>query len=59
MRFGAPVEPPKGKLTDEALAAFGDKLRENFNALDYAINPEYKYVPDKKKYLEEKNTEKV
>ncbi|MGO1455168.1 MAG: lysophospholipid acyltransferase family protein, partial [Lacticaseibacillus paracasei] len=50
----APVEPPKGKLTDEALAAFSDKLQENFSALDYAINPEYKYVPDKKKYLEEK-----
>lgn len=54
VRFGAPVEPPKGKLTDEALAAFSDKLQKNFNALDYAINPEYKYVPDKKKYLEEK-----
>ena len=36
VRFGAPVEPPKDKLTDEALAAFSDKLQENFNALDYA-----------------------
>ncbi len=54
VRFGKPVDPPKGRLTDEALAAFSDELQENFAALDHAINPHYKYVPDKKKYLEEK-----
>ncbi|HAJ53756.1 MAG TPA: 1-acyl-sn-glycerol-3-phosphate acyltransferase, partial [Lactobacillus sp.] len=46
VRFGSPVEPPKGRLTDEALATFSDQLQEKFAALDHAINPDYKYIPD-------------
>lgn len=54
VRFGEPIMPPAGKLTDEMTAAVGDEMKAAFDRIDAAIDPNFKYVPDETKYIAEK-----
>ncbi|MFD1485730.1 lysophospholipid acyltransferase family protein [Lacticaseibacillus baoqingensis] len=59
VRFGDPITVPAGKLTDSVTQALSDQMQASFDAIDKAIDPTFKYVPDQKKYLEEKEHGKV
>ena len=54
IRFGAPIEIPASKLTDETQKALGEQMQDAFDQLDVEINPNFKYVANDKKYEEEK-----
>ena len=59
IRFGEPITVPSGKLTDEATKALGAEMQARFDAIDQAIDPTFTYVPDKEKYLAEKESGKL
>lgn len=59
VRFGEPIEVPAGRVTDEMTAQMGLKMQQAFDAIDKEIDPNFKYVPDQKKYLAEKEEGKV
>jgi len=59
VRFGEPITVPTGKLDDAAMAAIGDQMQTSFDTIDKLIDPNFKYVPDETKYLEEKESGKV
>ncbi|KRO18623.1 lysophospholipid acyltransferase family protein [Lacticaseibacillus saniviri] len=59
IRFGDPIPAPTGKLDDEKIKAIGDQMQVAFDQLDKEINPDFHYVPDESKYLEEKSKGKV
>ncbi|KRM22475.1 lysophospholipid acyltransferase family protein [Latilactobacillus graminis] len=50
IRFGEPIPvDSKLKMTDENIAQIGEQMQTAFDELDYAINPDFKYVPNEKK----------
>lgn len=59
IRFGTPIEVPAGRLTDERTKALGETMQAAFDQLDKEIDPNFVYVPDQKKYLEEKESGKL
>lgn len=54
VRFGEPIMPPTGKLTDAVTQELGEQMQLAFDQIDHAIDPNFTYVPDEKKLLEEK-----
>lgn len=59
VRFGDPITVPAGRMTDELTAQIGAQMQKSFDAIDQAIDPTFKYVPDQKKYLQEKEAGKL
>lgn len=59
IRFGAPIAIPAGRVNDEITAQVGDEMQAAFDQLDKEIDPNFKYVPDKEKYLAEKEKGKL
>ncbi|WP_461212870.1 lysophospholipid acyltransferase family protein [Lacticaseibacillus sp. GG6-2] len=59
IRFGEPITVPGGKLTDDVNKALGEQMQASFDAIDKAIDPNFHYVPDKQKYLAEKESGKL
>ncbi|KRN22254.1 acyltransferase family protein [Lacticaseibacillus camelliae DSM 22697 = JCM 13995] len=59
VRFGDPITVPAGRVTDAMTAQLGEQMQQSFDAIDKAIDPTFKYVPDQKKYLAEKEAGKV
>ncbi|WP_262316485.1 lysophospholipid acyltransferase family protein [Lacticaseibacillus parakribbianus] len=59
VRFGEPIAVPGGRLTEDQTQAIGDQMQAAFDAIDHAIDPNFTYVPDQKKYELEKKAGKL
>ncbi|WP_179395547.1 lysophospholipid acyltransferase family protein [Lacticaseibacillus absianus] len=59
VRFGEPITVPSGRLTEDVTKALGDQMQAAFDAIDHAIDPDFHYEPDQKKYEAEKQQGKL
>ena len=59
VRFGAPIPIPSGRMDDAKIEEVSQSMQTAFDKLDQEIDPNFHYVPDEEKYLEEKAKGKV
>lgn len=53
VRFGEPITVTPGRLDEDKINSVNQEIEAAFNKIDHEINPDFKYVPDKTKYLKE------
>lgn len=59
IRFGEPINVGPGRLDESHINAVNEEMEKAFDVIDHDIDPNFKYIPDEKKYEKEHSQGKV